>query len=376
MVELTKGRRKKLAKFATKFGVEIDTVDVTAYWDSSLTDGEAMSIVKDEILKYAPADSEAMVERYMEGEDSRRHKEMQFEKQAIAENREQAFDIIKNSKNPTLDNYYMELRTFVRAVVTGDKVHSLFIVGEPGLGKTYQIIQELINHGKEFVVIQGNITPLQLYNKFCGKPDAIFVLDDTLPMIHNRQILALLYSAMWSPEGDRQIEWQSTTNKVNMEQAVFRGKIIFVLNQVPRENIEIRTLMSRCLSYTVRFNYQQKMEIIYALAKIVGKNEEEAKKNVELVNWIKAHTSEATSDLSLRTFFKVKQLVDTTEDWERMVLAMDGMGDNEALAAMKEVYESGRPVKEQIREWSEKTNLKRTQYYEYRRRYIALRGTA
>ena len=61
MVELTKGRRKKLAKFATKFGVEIDTVDVTAYWDSSLTEGEAMSIVKDEILKYAPADSEAMV---------------------------------------------------------------------------------------------------------------------------------------------------------------------------------------------------------------------------------------------------------------------------------------------------------------------------
>ena len=373
MVELTKGRRKKLAKFATKFGVEIDTVDCTAYWDSSLTDGEAMSIVKDEILKYAPADSEAMVERYMEGEDSRRHKEMQFEKQAIAENREQAFDIIKNSKNPTLDNYYMELRTFVRAVVTGDKVHSLFIVGEPGLGKTYQIIQELINHGKEFVVIQGNITPLQLYNKFCGKPDAIFVLDDTLPMIHNRQILALLYSAMWSPEGDRQIEWQSTTNKVNMEQAVFRGKIIFVLNQVPRENIEIRTLMSRCLSYTVRFNYQQKMEIIYALAKIVGKNEEEAKKNVELVNWIKAHTSEATSDLSLRTFFKVKQLVDTTEDWERMVLAMDGMGDNLAISVIQKLHGSGLRINEQIKTWCEETGLKRSMFYHYHRKYLELR---
>jgi len=373
MVELTKGRRKKLAKFATKFGVEIDTVDVTAYWDSSLTEGEAMSIVKDEILKYAPADSEAMVERYMEGEDSRRHKEMQFEKQAIAENREQAFDIIKNSKNPTLDNYYMELRTFVRAVVTGDKVHSLFIVGEPGLGKTYQIIQELINHGKEFVVIQGNITPLQLYNKFCGKPDAIFVLDDTLPMIHNRQILALLYSAMWSPEGDRQIEWQSTTNKVNMEQAVFRGKIIFVLNQVPRENIEIRTLMSRCLSYTVRFNYQQKMEIIYALAKIVGKNEEEAKKNVELVNWIKAHTSEATSDLSLRTFFKVKQLVDTTEDWERMVLSMDGMGDNLAISVIQKLHGSGLRINEQIKTWCEETGLKRSMFYHYHRKYLELR---
>ena len=373
MVELTKGRRKKLAKFATKFGVEIDTVDVTAYWDSSLTEGEAMSIVKDEILKYAPADSEAMVERYMEGEDSRRHKEMQFEKQAIAENREQAFDIIKNSKNPTLDNYYMELRTFVRAVVTGDKVHSLFIVGEPGLGKTYQIIQELINHGKEFVVIQGNITPLQLYNKFCGKPDAIFVLDDTLPMIHNRQILALLYSAMWSPEGDRQIEWQSTTNKVNMEQAVFRGKIIFVLNQVPRENIEIRTLMSRCLSYTVRFNYQQKMEIIYALAKIVGKNEEEAKKNVELVNWIKAHTSEATSDLSLRTFFKVKQLVDTTKDWERMVLSMDGMGDNLAISVIQKLHGSGLRINEQIKTWCEETGLKRSMFYHYHRKYLELR---
>jgi len=164
-----------------------------------------------------------------------------------------------------------------------------------------------------------------------------------------------------------------TTNKVNMEQAVFRGKIIFVLNQVPRENIEIRTLMSRCLSYTVRFNYQQKMEIIYALAKIVGKNEEEAKKNVELVNWIKAHTSEATSDLSLRTFFKVKQLVDTTEDWERMVLAMDGMGDNLAISVIQKLHGSGLRINEQIKTWCEETGLKRSMFYHYHRKYLELR---
>jgi len=376
MVELTDGRKKRLATFANKFEVDIDLVDVTSHWDSSLTEQEAMSIVKEEILKYAPNGSDAKIEEYMAEEEGRRMKDLMFERQLISKNREQAFDMIKNSVNPTLDKYYMELRTFVKAVVTGDKVHSLFIVGEPGLGKTYQIIQELLQHGKEFVVIQGNITPLQLYNRFCAKPDAIFVLDDTLPMIHNKQILALLYSAMWSPEGDRQIEWQSTTKKVDMEQAMFRGKIIFILNAVPRENIEVRTLMSRCLSYTVRFNYQQKMEIIYALAKIVGKGEKDTQENIELVNWLKKNTSEATSDLSLRTFFKVKQLAETTKNWEKMVLSMDGMEDNLALSAMKEVYEGGRTVKEQIREWSEKTNLRRTQYYEYRRRYIELRGTA
>jgi len=374
MVELTESRRKNIEKYASKFGVEPDTIDIAAHWDSSLSESEAMRIVKEEILQYAPADSAAQVEKQMEEEESRRYKQIQHEKKMIDENREQAFETIKNSKSPLLDTYYKELRTFVRATVTGSKVHSLFVIGEAGLGKSFQIIQELLIEGEEFEVIQGNITPLALFNKLCAHPNKTFLLDDTLSMVQNKQSLSLLFAAMWSAQGRRKIEWNSTSQKVNQTEALFDGKIILVLNSVPRENVEIQTLMSRCLSYTIRFNYQQKMEIIYELVKVISKTEEETKKNMKIADWLRENSNESTRDLDLRTFFKIKQLSETTEDWKQFALKMDGMQSNEAIAEMKRVYESGQMSKEQVKEWCERTGLKQRQFYNYRKRYLEMRG--
>ena len=374
MVELTESRRKNIEKYASKFGVEPDTVDIVALWDSSLSESEAMSIVEEEILKYAPSDSAAQVEKHVAEEESRRYKELQHEKKMIDENREQAFETIKNSKSPLLDTYYRELRTFVKATVTGNKVHSLFVIGEAGLGKTFQILQELLVEGVEFEVIQGNITPLALFNKLCAHPDKTFLLDDTLSMIQNKQSLSLLFAAMWSAQGRRKIEWNSTSQKVNQTEALFDGKIILVLNSVPKENEEIQTLMSRCLSYTIRFNYQQKMEIIYELAKVISESAAETKKNIALADWLRKNSNESTRDLNLRTFFKIKQLSETINNWEEMALKMDGMQSNEAIAEMKAVYESGQKPKEQVREWCEKTGLKQTRFYYYRKKYLEMRG--
>jgi len=273
-----------------------------------------------------------------------------------------------------LDTYYKELRTFVRATVTGSKVHSLFVIGEAGLGKSFQIIQELLIEGEDFEVIQGNITPLALFNKLCAHPNKTFLLDDTLSMVQNKQSLSLLFAAMWSAQGRRKIEWNSTSQKVNQTEALFDGKIILVLNSVPRENVEIQTLMSRCLSYTIRFNYQQKMEIIYELVKVISKTEEETKKNMKIADWLRENSNESTRDLDLRTFFKIKQLSETTEDWKQFALKMDGMQSNEAIAEMKRVYESGQMSKEQVKEWCERTGLKQRQFYNYRKRYLEMRG--
>jgi len=53
---------------------------------------------------------------------------------------------------------------------------------------------------------------------------------------------------------------------------------------------------------------------------------------------------------------------------------MDGMQSNEAIAEMKAVYESGQKPKEQVREWCEKTGLKQTRFYYYRKKYLEMRG--
>jgi hypothetical protein len=376
MVELTEHRRSKLTNYATKFGVAIDLIDIHAIWDSTLSEDENMRIIKEEIDKLAPMTTDANIEKIAKNAEEQELKVIKFEMERIKEVRIHAFDAIKNSNCPELNKYYNSLRKIVKTIVNAEKVHSMILIGAPGLGKSFQVTQELLHLGAEFEIIQGNITPVQLYNKLYAYREKTMVFDDTLPMLKNKHILSLLYAAMWTAEGkDRKIEWQSTSSKVERESFLFSGKIIFILNEVSRDGMEIRTLMSRCLTYELNFDYRERMEIIYTLAKLIAKSPEEAAENLRLAEWLEQNTNEATEDLSLRSFFKIKELARVNPgEWQKLALEVEGLKPVPELKIIKELYESGKSVKEQIQEWRDRTNRERGAYYSWRIRYLEMRG--
>lgn len=88
--------------------------------------------------------------------------------------------------------------------------NSLLVSGDPGIGKTYRARKILEEHSKcPFLVVNGRISAVKLYQTMWENNDAVIVLDDVNSIIQDKKDGASLLKAATDSERTREISWNA-----------------------------------------------------------------------------------------------------------------------------------------------------------------------
>lgn len=261
----------------------------------------------------------------------------------------------EESSSPDLQEYYWKLRDFIGMVAEGE-TDALMLNAPPGIGKSYQIVNELDDRvGEEgFTKLSGYSTPVELYHALYEVSDGkVLFLDDIEGLLKNKNAVALLKQATWSEGEARYVEWRSTSGKIRVpEKFRFKGRIIMCFNEVPKNDDIFESLMDRCLYYEIDFTHQERLEIIEEVAKLEYKNLTHDERK-EVVDWIDTHTGPA-DEVNLRMMFHMFDLRSyNPEKWE--LLAVELLGADEELMLVRELVTEYDTVKGAQEAYKEET---------------------
>lgn len=352
---LTSVYRKHLENMIRKVGIDPKTVDLDALWDTSLTYQENKENIKRLIGKSTELENlyqKDEVENYvkMTLEEERIHIQEQIKKE---------FEKILKTETSNLKIFFFPLEKYIETVLKTKHIHSLFIIGKAGLGKSVTTIKTLTRLNKDFKAILGNISPLELYHTLYEWRNGVLVFDDTQGLLNNKASMSLLMSATWNPTNRRIVSWLTTSKKLKAPpQFEFKGKIIFIANEIPK-NIE--PTVSRCLKYELNFNYYEILKIMAEISKLPHPNLSKEER-LMIFNWIKNNCDETTENFDLRLQKKIETLYEhNKKEWKKLALKL--IKKDEDLAVIKQLMEESRIVKTQVKKWVEITGKSRRTFF-------------
>jgi len=361
---------RRLKKFAEKQGIDTDLIDFEALVDETLTYQENKERIIEEVKKLKP--------EYVNSEIDLEAMEIQFRehyRKVLMEEFNHDIEQIKQRKTPELDKYFGVVKELVKIVVNGNAT-GLVIYGEAGLGKTYTILQTLAECGKklgeDYIYISTHITPLELVNLLYKYQDRIIVLDDVEKLLLDEKTIGILKSALWSSVGKRIITYYTTSEKLEApEEFEFRGKVILLLNKIPKRNKEIiESLLSRVLTYKLDFSYEERLKIMYEMAKIL-------KIPLEVVDFLKSKFTPALKNFNFRTLIQlniIKQYYNENENWKNVAEKLLEQNIDKRMKVVWELMNSNLSVKEQVERFREMTGMSRRTYFRIKARIENLMG--
>jgi len=225
-----------------------------------------------------------------------------------------------------IEDYYADLTIKVNLIKEG-YAKCLFVVGEAGIGKTTQIMEQL--KGTQHVKIGGYLSPLKLYRLlFKYRNDYIVYMDDTESIVDNPSCLILLKQGLDTHE-PRQITWETSSGRIKVPHTYdFTSRIIFCLNRLP-EDEGFKALIDRSEKIFLNFKYHDKIIIMYQIATKQRKiknytlSPEERK---AIVDFIQANIKDV-SNISLRTQYKIENYYvysfnNKKTDWKQLAIKL------------------------------------------------------
>jgi hypothetical protein len=199
-------------------------------------------------------------------------------------------------------------------------INSLIITGDPGVGKSYSVVQNLktlgmkeiiIDNPGDFIFIKGYSTPRALYETFYNYNGKIIVLDDA-DNIYKDQIASNLMKAALDSGEHRIMNWGAKVHDSDLPTRFeFTGRCIFIsnlsINQFPQ------ALLSRSFCVDLTLTVPEKLDRIeMVIHNYNGKTHEVMEFLRENANSIK--------DLSIRSALSALKLANSTSDWKDLAL--------------------------------------------------------
>lgn len=105
-----------------------------------------------------------------------------------------------------------EYESYIKLISDPDNraANTLVVSGDPGIGKTYRAEKLLNEHSKcPFLVLNGRITAVKLYQTMWENNDAVIVLDDVNSIIQDKKDGASLLKAATESKRVRQVSWSA-----------------------------------------------------------------------------------------------------------------------------------------------------------------------
>lgn len=192
-------------------------------------------------------------------------------------------------------------------LLTGGFSNLLIIVSKAGYGKTTMVLEAMKSLPEgSYLYVNNYITPPEFYALLEAteklQPPKILILDDIEYSLQNKQFQGLLKSATWEAgeRKERVVNYLSNFYKTKDLPAIkFSGKIILLLNEIPKKQNILKAVLDRSLFYEIKMNNK---EIIEAMGQIVKKPFETLsfKDRMKVWDFIRTHTT-SKDNISFRT---------------------------------------------------------------------------
>lgn len=175
-----------------------------------------------------------------------------------------------------MSNTYQKSYQLVTAnlkILLAGEMNCLVMLSPTGLGKTTLMINATKELGLQkdvhFGYYNSYFTPLSFYQTLIKATELqkprLLILDDVELILKDKTIINLLKSATWENEkGYRTVNYNSTHHSVKGKETInFDGKIVLLLNEIPKENAMFRAIIDRVLFTELAFSQEE----IFALMK-------------------------------------------------------------------------------------------------------------
>jgi DNA-binding transcriptional ArsR family regulator len=322
-------------------GIDFSQFDVISEIDFSLSYYENLSELKKKLSeRYGIAfDVENKIEKW-------KKEQIEFWEQEQKEEFEEMKRKILESSDTDINKYFDGYENAIKLFLNSEK-KGLLVFGDKGKGKTFNTIRILEKLNKEFELVKGHITPLQLYKKLFESSNGILVFDDITDMLKDKKKMALLLGAL---DKLGEVSWLSSNMLLDLPSKFnFNGKIIIILNKIDVSNEVQEALYDRCIPYQFDklIDRNKMLEMITILAK---------KDNIslEVIDWL----NQNKIDISFRDYEMLRDIYKyNKENWQKMA---EFILFNEVD---EELNETDKKVLEIIRNHSDKSNNKKAKIF-------------
>lgn len=215
-------------------------------------------------------------------------------------------------------------------MVAKKQAKGFLMYGQTSLGKSFRVkevfkrlgLKPMDRTSGDYMFVSGHITPMRFYAKMYEGRDKIVVFDDV--DILNNLIIVNMIKAGLNENSSNIVEYH-TTKKMDIPSSfAFNGQMIILLNEIPEKNEHIKAIMSRVLSHELKFDFNQKIKIIFEIAhKGTGTIMEGTtlQERLDIAKWIKENTNLATKNFNIRLFLQAVQFYKWNKDkWKNLAL--------------------------------------------------------
>lgn len=337
--------------------VSLDYKTFSGDIDMEITYAENKRIISEDLDKILPrVVKKPNVDEMKHIEQEQHQKQiLEFEKQAELEFNRALDKIGGQETTETIDDVYFIPKQYTKMVALGFS-RGFLLYGKAGIGKTYSVIKAYKEAGKEFIMLSGHITALELYHFLFEHRTENIVLDD-VNILETEQNLNLLKSCL--SDNSRVVSYHTSSSRLRVpNKFVFDGTITLLLNKIPKEAESLKAVESRILTYELKMDYRTKIKIIFELAKQDYKEINQEDRQM-IAKWIKDNTSEATENLNLRLLFLCYEFFRfDKENWIK--LAQRTIKNDELIQLIVQGLSQN--------EWCDKTGLCKKTYYNYKKK--------
>jgi len=261
-------------------------------------------------------------------------------------------------ETPGVDKYYVKLHGYLNTLLNSD-TSGLIVLGDTGLGKSYQITKYLEKNKANWESITTFASPLELYSKlYEGKDKQVILLDDVIRVLDNDVSKGILLTSLWGMGGKRFVEYNTTSGKLKVPSRFeLKAKIILICNELPAK---MDNVLSRVLFYDLSFNYKERIKLIYEIGRLNNIP-------IEILKFIEQNTSESTRPeyLNLRTPLKFHSIYKTNpDDWKS--LCLEQLKIDEDLQIIYKLLQQDITEKMRVQEFIKLTGKSRASYFRYK----------
>jgi len=278
----------------------------------------------------------------------------------------------------TEQRLFSQLKEYIEIVATseGGYLNSLFVFGKGGFGKTKRVLDTLDNLKaqdklkRDYVYHNNYTTIVELINFLHTHNGEIIIFDDFEKLLTHPVAISCLKGALWGigQDNKRLISYLPTSNQLTApSQFEFNGKIIFLVNELPKENPFLKALFSRSIVYNLDFDYADLMLLLEEISQKDYKGMSQENKT-EVFNFIRDETDEDSTKLSIRTlfigfnFFLIRK-----DNWKELLLPFLEKDAN--IVLLRKIIGETATMREAQSQWSEQTGLSRRSFFRYKVKY-------
>jgi hypothetical protein len=277
-----------------------------------------------------------------------------------------------------LDRFYGNLRNYVR-MVTGGYSNLLMLDARGGLGKTHNVIETLESEYEDddmWVHQKGFTTPLELYKTLWKArfADGTLFLDDMSGVTNNTKAIDMLKAATDTQGEENVVEYRTSRDidhpfidgETLPNTFTFRGSIVMSFNDTP-DNRHFDALRDRGTYYEFNLSYQERLELIDAIAELPDFSSLTISEQQEVARWVRTVT-DSSFEVTIRTFEEICQMYDfassqPSADWEEMALEIFDVDYRKyRIIEMREAMDM--PVEEQVEIWCQEFDKSESTYYD------------